>query len=210
MDADGLPIVGAAIDLRKVNAIHHKRTRAFLNHFISHTAHFLNKFSCVCEAKLEDINHRIQRIETSLSILEAQLSSIAGLDDTSSPSTELSQQKTIDVPVVTITKPQPVETPIIPSQHPEQNDEDVNPIAVSSPVMTVSQDPRYAKYFKLAQVGVPIMALRPKMIADGLDPHLLNNPLAPVPDADTNLVATSVGSTSSETSTSEGPSDFSD
>ncbi len=33
-------------------------------------------------------------------------------------------------------------------------DEDANyPIAViSSPVMTVSQDPRYAKYFKLAQV----------------------------------------------------------
>ncbi len=49
-----------------------------------------------------------------------QLSSIAGLDDTSSP-TELSQQKTIDVPVVTITQPQTIETPIVPSQHPEQN-----------------------------------------------------------------------------------------
>ena len=33
----------------KVGPLNHKRTLAFLNHFITHTVRFLNRFSCVCE-----------------------------------------------------------------------------------------------------------------------------------------------------------------
>ena len=58
----------------QVGAIHQKRTLAFLNHFISHTVRFLNRFSGVCEEKLEDLSGRLQRIETTMNILEAKVS----------------------------------------------------------------------------------------------------------------------------------------
>ena len=35
--------------LFQVGPINHKRTLAFLNHFIARTVRFLNRFSCVCE-----------------------------------------------------------------------------------------------------------------------------------------------------------------
>eukprot|EP00037_Helgoeca_nana_P031557 m.404762 g.404762 ORF g.404762 m.404762 type:complete len:139 (-) comp28422_c0_seq1:23-439(-) len=80
MDGDGLPIVGPGIDFTKVKPIQHKRTVAFLNHFITHTASFLNRFSTVCEEKLESIAFRLQRLEITASILEAKLDSIANVE----------------------------------------------------------------------------------------------------------------------------------
>ncbi|CDQ64310.1 unnamed protein product [Oncorhynchus mykiss] len=49
--------------------------------------------------------------------------------------------------------------------------------------MTVAKDPRYARYLKMVQVGVPVMAIKNKMVQEGLDPKLLDTPDAPVPDA---------------------------
>ncbi|KAF4080963.1 hypothetical protein AMELA_G00155400 [Ameiurus melas] len=49
-------------------------------------------------------------------------------------------------------------------------------------MMTVAKDPRYARYLKMVQVGVPVMAIKNKMILEGLDPSLLDSPDAPVPD----------------------------
>ena len=46
---------------------------AFLNHFIIHTASFLNQFSVICEEKLEDLSVRLQRLETTLCLLEAKV-----------------------------------------------------------------------------------------------------------------------------------------
>ena len=59
--------------LLKVGAINQKRTLAFLNHFITHTVRFMNRFSCVCEEKLEALAIRLQRLETSMNILEAKV-----------------------------------------------------------------------------------------------------------------------------------------
>lgn len=51
-------------------------------------------------------------------------------------------------------------------------------------VLTVSKDPRYARYLKMVQVGVPVMAIRNKMLLEGLNPDLLERPDAPVPDGE--------------------------
>ena len=51
-------------------------------------------------------------------------------------------------------------------------------------ILTVAKDPRYARYLKMVQVGVPVMAIRNKMISEGLDPDLLERPDAPVPDGE--------------------------
>ncbi|XP_054071256.1 WASH complex subunit 3 isoform X5 [Rissa tridactyla] len=52
---------------------------------------------------------------------------------------------------------------------------------VTENVRTVAKDPRYARYLKMVQVGVPVMAIRNKMISEGLNPDLLETPDAPVP-----------------------------
>ena len=57
----------------QVPAINQKRTLAFLNHYVTHTVRFLNRFSCVCEEKLISLSTRIQRLETTLNILEAKV-----------------------------------------------------------------------------------------------------------------------------------------
>ncbi|KAF0029801.1 hypothetical protein F2P81_018906 [Scophthalmus maximus] len=57
--------------------------------------------------------------------------------------------------------------------------------AAAENVMTVAKDPRYARYLKMVQVGVPVMAIRNKMVLEGLDPNMLDSPDAPVPDGAT-------------------------
>ncbi|XP_077090457.1 WASH complex subunit 3 [Siphateles boraxobius] len=178
MDEDGLPIVGSGIDLTKVPAIQQRRIVAFLNQFIVHTVRFLNRFSTVCEEKLATVSLRIQQIETTLSILEAKLASIPGLEEvtvdgvrpsavTNGPAVEGSRATgpTVEASPQTQLAPQEPKAEV-----PAEN------------IMTVAKDPRYARYLKMVQVGVPAMAIKNKMVLEGLDPSLLDTPDAPVPD----------------------------
>lgn len=57
----------------QVEPIAQKRMLAFLNHFIIHTVGFLNRFSVACEEKLENLTVRIQRLETTVTILETKV-----------------------------------------------------------------------------------------------------------------------------------------
>ncbi|KAI2567600.1 WASHC3 isoform 7 [Pan troglodytes] len=166
MDEDGLPLMGSGIDLTKVPAIQQKRTVAFLNQFVVHTVQFLNRFSTVCEEKLADLSLRIQQIETTLNILDAKLSSIPGLDDV-----------TVEVSPLNVTSVTNGAHPEATSEQPQQNstqDSGLQESEVSAEnILTVAKDPRYARYLKMVQVGVPVMAIRNKMISEGLDPDLL-------------------------------------
>ncbi|GAB6029311.1 coiled-coil domain containing 53 [Chamberlinius hualienensis] len=185
MDEDGLPIVGAAVDLTKVSPIDFKRTLAFLNHFTCNTMNFLNKFAAVCETKLEDVSIRIQRLETSLCILESKLASIPGLEEISlistsnSNGTEATAADTSPAPTSFVSQnetPSPVDN----SNNKNTSEEkEESPVAANGDVDTskenIALDERYAKYLKMIRMGVPAMALRPKMIADGLNPDLIIN-----------------------------------
>ncbi|KAK5848930.1 hypothetical protein PBY51_008613 [Eleginops maclovinus] len=187
MDEDGLPIVGSGVDLSKVPAIQQRRVVAYLNQFVVHTVRFLNRFSTVCEEKLANISLRIQQIETTLCILEAKLSSIPGLEDVTieglsqrqpaqanGPSTA-SLSQTGGPPAGILPPPQTAQTAPEPVTTPQVE-------AAAENVMTVAKDPRYARYLKMVQVGVPVMAIKNKMVLEGLDSNLLDTPDAPVPD----------------------------
>lgn len=187
MDEDGLPIVGSGVDLTKVPAIQQRRIVAYLNQFVVHTVRFLNRFSTVCEEKLANISLRIQQIETTLCILEAKLSSIPGLEDvtvdgvgqqqtaqTQGPAAA-SQSQADGPPAGTLPPPEPTQS--APEAATTQKAE-----AAAVNVMTVAKDPRYARYLKMVQVGVPVQAIRNKMTQENLDPNLLDTPDAPVPD----------------------------
>ncbi|KAL1786641.1 WASH complex subunit CCDC53 isoform X2 [Sigmodon hispidus] len=174
MDEDGLPLMGSGIDLTKVPAIQQKRTVAFLNQFVVHTVQFLNRFSTVCEEKLADLSLRIQQIETTLNILDAKLSSIPGLEDV-----------TVEVSSLSVTAVPSESHSENTSEQPQESTQDsgLQESEVSSEnTLTVAKDPRYARYLKMVQVGVPVMAIRNKMISEGLDPELLERPDAPVPN----------------------------
>ncbi|XP_069020896.1 WASH complex subunit 3 [Embiotoca jacksoni] len=211
MDEDGLPIVGSGVDLTKVPAIQQRRIVAYLNQFIVHTVRFLNRFSTVCEEKLANISLRIQQIETTLCILEAKLSSIPGLEDVTIDGLSRQQaaqtngaiaaiQGQTDGPAAgTLPPPEPVQSP--PEAPPTQKEE-----VVAENVMTVSKDPRYVRYLKMVQVGVPVMAIRNKMVLEGLDPNLLDTPDAPAPDGGTRSAEDRDGGATS----SDSESSFSD
>ncbi|CAN9508422.1 unnamed protein product [Ophioblennius macclurei] len=191
MDEDGLPLVGSGVDLTKVPAIQQRRTVAYLNQFVVHTVRFLNRFSTVCEEKLSNISLRIQQIETTLCILEAKLSSIPGLEDVTIDGVGQQQQQQqqqsngptsagqnqADGPAA---GPPPPPEPV---QRPPEAARTEKPEPPAENVMTVAKDPRYARYLKMVQVGVPVMAIRNKMAMDGLDPNLLDTPDAVIPDA---------------------------
>uniref|UniRef100_A0A3Q4ACX5 WASH complex subunit 3 n=1 Tax=Mola mola TaxID=94237 RepID=A0A3Q4ACX5_MOLML len=182
MDEDGLPIVGSGVDLTQVPAIQQRRIVAYLNQFV----------------KLANISLRIQQIETTLCILEAKLSSIPGLED---------------VTIEGVSQRQPAQTNGPTAAHPSQTDRpavqnDTFDIlcyseAAAENVMTVAKDPCYARYLKMVQVGVPVMAIRNKMVLEGLDPNLLDTPDAPMPNGgtrgteDQDVAATSSDSESS-------------
>ncbi|XP_021030080.1 WASH complex subunit 3 isoform X2 [Mus caroli] len=176
MDEDGLPLMGSGIDLTKVPAIQQKRTVAFLNQFVVHTVQFLNRFSAVCEEKLADLSLRIQQIETTLNILDAKLSSIPGLEDVTVEVSPLN--------VTAVTNGSHSETTSEQLQNSTQDSGVQESEAPSENVLTVAKDPRYARYLKMVQVGVPVMAIRDKMISEGLDPELLEKPDAPVPNGE--------------------------
>lgn len=180
MDEDGLPLVGSGIDLTKVPAIQQKRTVAFLNQFVVHTVQFLNRFSTVCEEKLSALSLRIQHIETTLNILDAKLSSIPGLEDVKFEVT--STNGVMNGPILqSSTEP--------PSTNASPQSEQVSIQEAGQQKMeeatenagTVAKDPHYARYLKMVQVGVPVMAIRNKMISEGLNPDLLETPDAVLP-----------------------------
>lgn len=185
MDEDGLPIVGSGVDLTKVPAIQQRRIVAYLNQFVAHTVRFLNRFSTVCEEKLANISLRIQQIETTLCILEAKLSSIPGLEDVTIEG--LGQQQTAQANGPINPSQSQTESPAAgPHQEPAQTTPEASATqkaeAPAENVMTVAKDPRYARYLKMVQVGVPVMAIRNKMVMEGLDPNLLDTPDATMPD----------------------------
>ncbi|KAK5605532.1 WASH complex subunit 3 [Crenichthys baileyi] len=212
MDEDGLPIVGSGVDLTKVPAIQQRRVVAHLNQFVVHTVRFLNRFSAVCEEKLSNISLRIQQIETTLCILEAKLSSIPGLEDVTVDGLNQHQSLQTNGPITTSqNQSDGVTAGGAPPSQPDQSLPEAAPAlekgeAVLENIMTVAKDPRYARYLKMVQVGVPIMAIRNKMIMEGLDPNLLDKPDAPVPDG----AASSTENEEVPATSSDSESSFSD
>lgn len=183
MDADGLPIVGAGINLAEVDPINAKRMLAFLNHFIVHTASFLNRFSVICEEKLQDLSVRLQRLETTVCLLEAKLSSIPGLDDITGTQPPVSAAVTPSVAMTTSVNNTDVTNNTAETIEPSPVTSDETPASTEPSANSAANDPQYAKYFRLLQLRVPKEALQQRMVIEGLDPNVLDSPNAPVTPA---------------------------
>ena len=142
--------------------------------------------------RLTEVNCRIQRTEATLSVLEAKLSSIPGLDLVTLPTTTSTVPTTLSTeenPHNTthsesdLHKPQP---PLIS----EENDSDSksskaecdlecdNIAPKTSDGVLVKDHPVYAKYFRMLHLGVPLQAVVNKFRVENprLDADLLKTP----------------------------------
>ncbi|XP_039438168.1 WASH complex subunit 3 [Culex pipiens pallens] len=135
------------LDKHELPPTNQKRMVAFINHFVLSTVHFLNRFALDCENKFIQYEHKMQSLEASLLIIEAKLASIDALKGCSMT-------------------PQKVEVPA------EATTDEV--AQVQEEVVAQERDPRYERYFKMIQVGVPVPAVRNKISSEGLDPNYID------------------------------------
>ena len=72
------------VDFTQVSPIPLRKTVLLVNNFVANTVRFLNHFSNTCEEKLTSVSNNMSRLEIQLSILEAKLNSIPGLETVTS------------------------------------------------------------------------------------------------------------------------------
>eukprot|EP01094_Clydonella_sp_ATCC50884_P006655 TRINITY_DN15869_c0_g1_i1.p2 TRINITY_DN15869_c0_g1~~TRINITY_DN15869_c0_g1_i1.p2 ORF type:complete len:218 (-),score=79.87 TRINITY_DN15869_c0_g1_i1:49-702(-) len=191
--------VRVAINYEEVESLSYKKTLAFVNGFVINTTQFLNRFSFLCEQKLAGVSRDIQRLETTMSILEAKLASIPELEGITAASGGAAAAPSGPVAPAGDGVSAPASTAA-----PEDDDDDffddegpaaaapapapaagggeaaeaaAEPAAPSG--MTMEHDPRYSRYFKMVKMGVLAAQVKQKMMMEGVDPDILDNPDAP-------------------------------
>eukprot|EP01112_Ceratiomyxa_fruticulosa_P008270 TRINITY_DN2138_c0_g1_i1.p1 TRINITY_DN2138_c0_g1~~TRINITY_DN2138_c0_g1_i1.p1 ORF type:complete len:212 (+),score=72.08 TRINITY_DN2138_c0_g1_i1:295-930(+) len=174
------------IDYTTVEAVPYKKTVAYINNFIINTTQFLNRFNYLCEKKLNEVSNQIQRLEITMSILEVKLASIPGIEgDAPPPQQQQQQQPQQQAPVENVGAPPPPPPPMPgakaaaqPAQ-PIQQEQNVGlppPPPAESSGLTMKDDPRYSKYFKMLRMGIVVQSIQQKMMMEGIDPNILDHP----------------------------------
>merc|ERR1711879_209363 len=166
-----------AINYEKVEPVPHGKTLGFLNSFLVDTTEFLNRFSGVCEQRLNEVSTSLQRLEVTMAILESKLESIPGLESVTAdtivqPSGDNSAPA--DAPPLPVDDDDVAPVPIL-------DEEGDQPPAPEFPAntMTNREDPRYAKYFKMQRIGIAEPNIIGKMMSEGVDPDILSRPDEP-------------------------------
>jgi len=187
MQVEELTHVKTDVDYNQIPPIQQKRIIAFVNHFVTNTVSYLNNFSQSCESSFLEFEYKIQKVEASLLILEAQLASIPGFDRL----VEAPKENSGEANVISSILPteQTLALPEVPQQ--KENTPSNNDIVQAAQVENntpsgpkASEHPVYAKFFKMVRVGVHPQAVRLKMQSEGCDPAILDNPDAIIPDSD--------------------------
>jgi hypothetical protein len=74
-------VTASSIDLALVDPIEKKRLVTFVNHFVSGTVNFLDKFARDAERKMEEMDNRIRRMENAVTMIEYKLDSVPKLKE---------------------------------------------------------------------------------------------------------------------------------
>jgi len=167
------------IDYTKVEPLPFQKTLVLVNDFIIKTTQFLNRFASLSEQKLSEVTRNIQRLEITLTILEAKLASIPDAPGTvpDAPSTiTIAPGAPLDSSNGEIKLPPPS------SSSSNMNDDMDDTVSVvdggvqESGGLKYKEDPRYTKYFRLLKAGVAEGAVKQKMEMEGHNPDILDNP----------------------------------
>src|SRR3990167_6493584 len=180
-----------AINYEKVESVSTQRTLAFVNNFLITTTQFLNRFSIVCEDRLREVSNSLQRLEITMTILEAKLVSIPGLEGITADTVPQAPQQIgggegdgppppppPPPPGSGIPPPPPPPGSGIPPPPPPPGSgppppPQEAPEEEQATGITYKKDPRYAHYFKMASIGIPEPQVKQKMQIEGVDPNIL-------------------------------------
>ncbi|XP_013187272.2 WASH complex subunit 3 [Amyelois transitella] len=149
------------LDLSKVAALQQKRTLAFVNHFVITTVQFLNNFMRRCENKLMNFEQKLEKVEASMVLLEARLSSIPEIQ---TKQVELKIQENLAIE---------------PTNAADANKSEINVVPVNKELEETKEDsnivipPKYERFIKMVQVGVPLQVVKLNAGIEGLDVDLL-------------------------------------
>ncbi|KAL6057024.1 protein localization [Balamuthia mandrillaris] len=188
--------IGPQLDWTRLEPLPQNKVVAYVNHFIIRTTEFLNRFSYLCEQKLSAVSSDIQRLEVTMALLEAKLNSIPeleGLSVSSTSSTAETTSPSTDYPPTTdgIPPPPPVPGSVPPVRAPDlpSPEDDQYQDHTSRPPpearqeggggLKMKDDPRYSTYFTMMRLKVPASAIKQKMMLEGINPDILDNPEAP-------------------------------
>lgn len=177
------------IDTTKIRPVPIQSTLLLVNNFIINTTKFLNTFSDSCDEKLSKVSSRLNDLDIILSILEAKLNSIPGLEykSTDLPSTPAAAPSA--APVAPTTTATPVAPPSSSSLPPPPSSAPASiPVPTETAMVAKAPDsvpaaehPDYAEFFKLLRIGVPPPVVKAKLGAAGLDPSYVDTPDRLVP-----------------------------
>eukprot|EP00249_Psilotum_nudum_P009662 c22075_g1_i2 orf=99-647(+) len=168
-----------------------QRTVFLVNIFIVHTVHFLNKFSSICERKLADVHRRILRLDTTVSLLEAKLRSIDGLNSVEDDSVFHTSPDQAIPTMESVTKQAgsygslsgsaPLSTmSVVAVEQPTDLQAEYSVTEQEHGIM-IKDDPRFSRFFRMLRFGVPMQAVKMQMSMEGFDPSFLDNPDAVMP-----------------------------
>ncbi|KAL2641400.1 hypothetical protein R1flu_008987 [Riccia fluitans] len=160
-----------------------QRTLFLVNTFIIHTVRLLNNFSVLCEDKLADVHRRILRADATLFLLEAKLRSVDGLEGTGEQiALDTLPDLVLPPPAAPETSFEPegstssgVEPPVSPTKSEQSRANSMASFSATdqSQHLKVRDDPQYAKFFRMLQVGVPLPAVKIQMNIEGFDSSAL-------------------------------------
>ncbi|RHY64650.1 hypothetical protein DYB38_003659 [Aphanomyces astaci] len=174
------------VDLMQVPSIPLQKTLLLLTNFCTNTVRFINHFSSLCEERLATTSKNLTRLEISLAILEAKLNSIPDLPSTVTPAADLPAD--LNLPPTDAAPAPPPPPP--PGPAPDTTSSSVGPPPPPPPptssdspsppppaaevaLLKLKDDPMFTTYFTMQRLGMPHLAIRQKMIMDGMDPAVL-------------------------------------
>lgn len=149
---------------------------AFVNHFLINSCEFLNDFVLKCESKFIELERKLQKVEVSLTILEAKVYILQLSLHINNNGNFLQLASIPDIKQKDVVEQQPIK-----QTFENINNEPIDEIQVVEPKVEetsingikVSEHDDYKKFFKMLQVGVPAQAIKMKMQVEGLDPNIL-------------------------------------
>jgi len=146
-----------------------KKTLLIVNTFVVNTAAFLNKFVTTCESKLHKIHTDIQRMETTMLLLESKLSSIDWLRQAEQGQAPVIPQADSWETTTNTTNTKDATN----GNGEEQKGDNADPAPPPEPEKPAEDpllsDPEMAQWFKMLKFGVPESAVRLKMGLGGHD-----------------------------------------
>ncbi len=184
-----------------------------VNAFVVDTTDFLNRFALLSEQKLRRVHEGIGRVEKELAVLEGKLALVPGLADeapevpAAAPAAPAATAPTTVAVAPAATTPAPIPAPAAPAAGAASGGGGVVPLAPvptaaappaaappapapqapaepAATVLTVSEDPQFKPFYKMLSFGVPIGAVKQKMMVAGVDPNVIDlPPNAPSPNA---------------------------